>query len=413
MKHTSRFLLAGLSILAMSLTVTGLLGVKENISIQVKADSVSDYYVSITDDMTGETLLKALNKLNNTKKKKDVTYAGMRTFAKYSDADPNGSGKIISFYDNKLIGPDWDGGDTWNREHVWPNIRGGNKVEADAHMVRPSATSTNSDRGSKGYGVESYDPGKYVEYYRGSASRIIFYAAMADLSLHLVDDPLNYNGAGQYPDSMGSISEMLAWNLQYQPSNTSFTGGNDIARRTEIQRNNVIQTHSNGQGNRNPFIDHPEYACRIWGNYNDNTRKACNMDPLPPQPPVYDLTGIELNITEATLQAGETIQLVVSPTPSEATLPELIWGSTNSKVATVDDNGVVKGIKSGTSTINVLTSDGKFFASCSVTVTGGANSSSGCGGNVISSSIILSTLSLLGIGLILTAEFYKKKREER
>ena len=401
MKHTRTFLLAGLSILALSLTVGGTVSAEKNVEFVV----AEDYYASITDDMTGTTLLNALNALNNQKRKSTVGYAGMRTFARYSDADPNGSGKIISFYDNQLIGPQWDSGDTWNREHVWPNIRGGDKVEMDAHMVRPSATSTNSDRGSKGYGVESYDPGKYVEYYRGSASRIIFYAAMADLSLHLVDDPLNYNGAGQYPDSMGSISEMLAWNLQYQPSNTTYTGANEIARRTEVNRNNVIQNHSDGQGNRNPFIDHPEYACRIWGNFNNNTRAVCSATPIP-----EDLTSIELNYTEYTLEVGQTVKLEVSPIPSTANLPQLTWGTSNAKVAKVSADGTVSAHSGGKAKINVITSDGKFLATCNITVKGG--SGSGCGGNIVTTSVILSTLSILGAGLLIISKFKIKKKEE-
>ena len=141
-------------------------------------------------------------------------------------------------------------------------------------MTRPASTKTNSDRGSKGYGSTSYDPGQFVEYYRGAAARIIFYAAIADTNLKLIADPLNYNG-GNPANSMGSLSEMLKWNLEYLPSDTSFTGANDLARRTELNRNEVIQNNSAGQGNRNPFIDHPEYACKIWGNTNSKTKEIC------------------------------------------------------------------------------------------------------------------------------------------
>ena len=407
MKHSSRFLLAGLSILAMSLTVGGVLTSKQGVKISVAAESVESYYSSISDTLTGENLRSALNTLNSEKRKSTVGYAGMRQFAKISDIDPDGSGKIISFYDNKLIGPSWDSGATWNREHVWPNIRGGDKVEADAHMVRPAATETNSDRGSKGYSVNSYDPGQFVEYYRGAASRIIFYCMIADLSLNLVEDPLNYNGAGQYPNSMGCLSEMLAWNLQYQPSDTTFTGANDLARRTEINRNNKIQTASGGQGNRNPFIDHPEYACRIWGPVNEKTRAVCGSDPLPPEP--EELTGIELNVNEASLEKGESLQLTVSPVPATASLGDLYWGSTNKSVATVSENGLVKALSGGKTNINVATADGKFMLTCVVTVKG-AGSSRGCGGNIVTTSVILSTLSLLGIGLICLTRFKKNKQ---
>ena len=236
------------------------------------------YYDSIGESLSGDDLLLALNTLNTQKRTSFVTYAGMRQFAAVCDADPDGSGKIIGFYDNKKVGPDWDGGSTWNREHVWPNVRGGSAVEGDAHMTRPASTSTNSDRGSKGFGYESYDPGQFVAYYRGVASRIIFYAAMADISLSLIDDPLNYDGCyNEHKKKMGCLSDMLQWNLQYLPSDTSFTGDNDLARRTELSRNEAIQNHADGQGNRNPFIDHPEYACKIWGNTNSKTKSICGI----------------------------------------------------------------------------------------------------------------------------------------
>ena len=29
------------------------------------------------------------------------------------------------------------------------------------------------------------------------------------------------------------------------------------------------------QGNRNAFVDHPEFACKIWGTYNQATKQVC------------------------------------------------------------------------------------------------------------------------------------------
>ncbi len=281
-----------------------------------------NYYSGISDTLTGTDLLNALHTLNNQKRTKTIGYQGMRQFAAKSDIDPDGSGKIIGFYDNKKVGPSWDSGSTWNREHVWPNVRDGDKVEDDAHMVRPAAVSTNSDRGSKGYGSDSYDPGEFVPYYRGAAARIIFYAAIADTSLKVVDYSFPYNGVsggnhGYDVGTMGSLSEMLKWNLQYLPSDTTFTGANDLARRTELNRNEVIQTASGGQGNRNPFIDHPEYACKIWGDTNDKTRAICGGQVTPPDEPDDPLPPdeshpITLNIESKNLAIGESFDLIAT-----------------------------------------------------------------------------------------------------
>ena len=406
-KHVLSIAPLALVSIGLTLSISSTSTSVEHVEV-VQADSVSDYYKSISDSMTGDNLLGALNSLNNQKRTKMVGYASMRTLAPIFDADPNGSGKILGFYDNKLVGPDWDGGKTWNREHVWPNVRGGSKVEDDAHMTRPASTATNSDRGSWGFGTGSYDPGQFVAYYRGVASRIIFYAAIADTSLKLVDKQLNYNG-GTPANSMGSLSDMLKWNLEYQPSDTSFTGQDDIARRAEINRNNAIHTNSKGQGNRNPFIDHPEYACRIWGNVNDATRKICG------QQQVDTLTSFELNVPEVSMAVGNKLNLEVKAEPKDALSQyEIVWSSSNPNVASVTSSGAVTALALGETTITAKTSDNKYSASCKVTVSDStptptpSSSSNGCGGEVVSTSIILSSISLLGIVLL----FIKKLRKE-
>ena len=266
--------------------------------------------------------------------------------------------------------------------------------------------------------MSSYDPGQYVEYYRGSASRIIFYAAIADLSLGMVDDPLNYHGAGSYPNKMGSISEMLAWNLQYLPSDTSFTGANDIARRAELNRNEVIQNDPAGQGNRNPFIDHPEYACRIWGNFNSKTKQICSgsvIPPDPPEPPVEeDMTGLSLDVKEKHIEIGEEFQLNALIEPDSLTgKVKLEWFSNDDSVATVTKDGLVKGIKDGETTIVVTTEDFTFQDQCVVTVGKGktsAPSKNGCGGNIATTSVLLSMISLVGIALFLIRNNFGKEK---
>ena len=371
MKKFKKFLLGASLVAFLATGVTaGLASQNKSLNREVPVEAaVGNYYDSISDSLTGTQLLDALHTLNSTKRKKTIGYDKFRQFAAKCDIDPDGSGKIVGFYDNKLVGPSWDSGSTWNREHVWPNVRDGDKVEDDAHMVRPASTSTNSDRGSRGFGTQSYDPGKYVAYYRGAAARIIFYAAIADTSLQVVDYPFNYNGVNNgnngYPvGSMGSLSDMLLWNLQYQPSDTSFTGANDLARRTELNRNEVIQNHSDGQGNRNPFIDHPEYACKIWGNTNDKTRQICGLAPA------SEPTSITLNKTSDTIKKGQTVQLSVSSvTPSDAS-KEVTWRSDNTSIASVSSGGLVSGVGVGTTTIyatsKVKTS---VYATCTITVT--------------------------------------------
>jgi len=236
-------------------------------------DDTKEYYASIDDSKTGNDLLNELNALNNTKRKKKITYAGLKTALQYTEIDPNGTtpqGKMYGFYDNALVASTWDNEKTWNREHVWPKSRGGDKVEADLLMPRPTSVSINSERGNKVYGTASgaYDPGKYIAEYRGIAARIVFYCAIAEKSLAINES------TDSSSNSMGILSQLLKWNLEYLP------GGKDsesLALRVEWNRNEANEKNEKLQGNRNPFVDHPEYACKIWGSTDAKTRAACGI----------------------------------------------------------------------------------------------------------------------------------------
>ena len=82
---------------------------------------------------------------------------------------------------------------------------------------------------------------------------------------------------------------------------------------------------------------------------------------------IIDVSNITLNKTSEVLNIGDTIELKETITPSNATNKIVTWTSSNSSVASVDSNGIVKGIKEGTSLIIVKTSNGK-TASCQVKV---------------------------------------------
>ncbi len=68
------------------------------------------------------------------------------------------------------------------------------------------------------------------------------------------------------------------------------------------------------------------------------------------------------------VKVGNAIKLMATITPSNATDTNLSWESSNSKIATVDQNGNVKGISEGTVTITVKTNDGGKTATYKVTV---------------------------------------------
>ena len=189
------------------------------------------YYSSISSDLSGTQLLSALNTLNSSKRKKTMGYKGHRNWFKYTErVASTPSNKMVGFYNNELVSAEWDNQATWNHEHIWPNSRGaGDKgslsspyIDADIHMVRPCAKSVNSSRGNLMYAESgAYDPGQYVAEYRGVAARIIFYCAIADTRLSLTDNIKD----SQSNSTMGKLSDLLKWNLQYAPT----TSSNDYA----------------------------------------------------------------------------------------------------------------------------------------------------------------------------------------
>ena len=225
-----------------------------------------DYYGGISDSLTGQNLTNALHSLNANKRKRTVGYKAMLNDPAngFYITDPgNGKSTITTFYS----GNSNNGTSGLNREHVWPNSRGGSKVEADIHMPRPTLTKENGSRGNSFYvqgkksTTDGWDPamedfGK--ESYRGDSARIIFYCCIADTALTLIDA----ENDNQNNNTMGKLSDLLKWNLQYP-----------VLEREQVRNEGAESL----QGNRNPFIDHPEYACRIWGNTNSTTRQICGM----------------------------------------------------------------------------------------------------------------------------------------
>ena len=197
---------------------------------------------------------------------------------------------------------------------------------------------------------------------------------------------------------------MLKWNLEYQPSNTTFTGENDIARRAELNRNDVIQNDPQGQGNRNPFIDHPEYACRIWGNTNSKTKQICGYDKV---------TGISLTPKERNVRVGNTITIQYTLEPNDLdNPPAVVWESSDTSKATVTEDGQITAITVGDVTITATVKDTSVSDTCLLHVVSGdssapASSNKGCGGNIATTSTILAVLASIGISLILFKKYRK------
>lgn len=253
-----------------------------NNSFKVDEGHINEYYSSISNNLSGDQLLSSLRTLNLSKRKSTVGYGQMGTSAsgkyKYTDYDPatvkydtNGmpyGTRILSFYTGQTLTK------TFTREHVWPASRlpggrEGNIVDDDIYMPRPETSEDNGSRGNLVYGSGSncWDPvsqfGQAGCYQgtsiRGECARIVFYCLLVDDRL-VVDNDTSYvkeNG------KMGKLDDLVKWAVD-----------NPVNERE--QRRNYGGEYL--QGNRNAFVDHPEYVCKIWGNKSSATKRACGLN---------------------------------------------------------------------------------------------------------------------------------------
>ncbi|MDO4621731.1 MAG: S-layer homology domain-containing protein [Eubacteriales bacterium] len=88
-----------------------------------------------------------------------------------------------------------------------------------------------------------------------------------------------------------------------------------------------------------------------------------------------EASGIELNESQIELltydsasnnEKDSTKQLLAAVLPENADNKNVIWKSSDEKIATVDQNGLVKALRYGTAVITASTEDGKYSASCEV-----------------------------------------------
>ncbi|NOZ46475.1 MAG: T9SS type A sorting domain-containing protein, partial [Chlorobi bacterium] len=228
---------------------------------------IPDGYYDNAEGLSGDALKSALH--NIIKNHTELSYNALRDYIlKASDEDPNNSNNVILLYTGRSQSKSSFGGDPneWNREHVWAKSHGGfgNDPPAgtDAHHIRPSDVSVNSDRSSKDfdeggtqhseatgcyYTSNTWEPRDAV---KGDVARMMFYMSVRYEGDNSEPDLELVNAVGTSGPEFGNLATLLNWNEQ------------DPVDEFESHRNEVIYSY---QHNRNPFIDHPEYAALIWG----------------------------------------------------------------------------------------------------------------------------------------------------
>lgn len=106
----------------------------------------------------------------------------------------------------------------------------------------------------------------------------------------------------------------------------------------------------------------------------------------------------------ATVERGQTTTLIATLEPTNAT-SEVTWSSSDETIATVDESGVVTGVKAGTATITATVADteSELSASCTVTVTNPAiNGELTVSGNAVFGETLTASLSGYDTGVTYT-----------
>ena len=214
-----------------------------NVYVGGKTTYIS-YYASV-EGLSGSSLFSALRNIITSTHKKVTSYDSLKEYLQEADEDPNNSSNMILFYTGQSI-KKTNNMNTWNREHVWPQSKGWFKTSgagADMHHIRPCNPSVNGSRGSILFGESSsyYNAGNHGADYRGDCARIILYMFT------------RYSQADSYSwtSIFQSYEILYKWHTE------------DPVSETEVIRNDYTATI---QGNRNPFIDYPEFASMIWNN---------------------------------------------------------------------------------------------------------------------------------------------------
>ena len=84
--------------------------------------------------------------------------------------------------------------------------------------------------------------------------------------------------------------------------------------------------------------------------------------------PVAPVNGIIMNKTHGRVALGQTTQLSAKVRPSNAADPSVTWESSDTGVATVDQNGLVTAVSTGTTTITVTSNETGVSNQCVITV---------------------------------------------
>ncbi|MBG6109674.1 endonuclease I [Flavobacterium sp. CG_9.10] len=319
------------------------------------AQAPAGYYSNATG--TGYALKTQLYNIIKDHKVND--YAGLYVTYETSDIDNffENDGSVLDMYSENPTGVDpytysitstqrcgnyTNEGDCYNREHIIPQsvFNQQSPMVSDAHFITPTDGKVNGIRsnyphsvvaiatettrnGSKlgasttaGYTGPVFEP---IDEFKGDIARMYFYFATRYENTIAGYSYAMFNGSTNKAFTTAFLNQLLAWHNQ------------DPVSAREIARNNAIYARQN---NRNPYIDHPEYAISVW-----------TTEPLDTQAPTA-----ATNLT------------VTSTTSNSATLT---WTAATDNIGVTGYdlyvNGTIKSTETGlTATVTGLTASTKY-----------------------------------------------------
>ncbi len=257
----------------------------------VLADPPAGYY-DTADVSTPESLRATVHLIIDGHTKIPYTSSSTDTWdvLEQADVDPFNSGRILDLYQNRVFTKHGGGNNDYNREHTWPKSYGfpddgwSNKPYTDCHHLFLCDIGYNGDRGSfifddclSGCSTRStdfYNGQSGVNRFKtqtpigiwetwdgrkGDVARAMFYMDVryegdgSEPDLILTNNPslilASQTGDNEAVAYMGLLETLVQWHLD------------DPVDDTEKHHNDVVAQY---QGNRNPFIDHPDWAGYIF-----------------------------------------------------------------------------------------------------------------------------------------------------
>lgn len=246
-------------------------------------------YYDGTAGLTGAALKTKLSQII-TNGHQAGSYNGLWTAYQTTDRDYyyENDGTILDIYSenpngqdpyNFIIGTNQCGsysveGNCYNREHIVPQslFNQASPMVSDVHFIRATDGKVNGMRsnfpfgkvgtasftslnGSKlgssvsaGFSGTVFEP---IDAFKGDVARMILYFVTRYESKLSTFSSGNMLGGSSFPGLQAwELEQLLAWHTA------------DPVSPAEIGRNNASFAY---QGNRNPYIDHPEYVNQIWG----------------------------------------------------------------------------------------------------------------------------------------------------